>query len=99
MKVNVVKLEGKEMKVEVLEEGHSLLNVLQKVLLRNQNIVIAGYDVSHPLVDSGILHVHTKGSLSPIAAVVEASKELKGEADEFLKLFEKSLKEFEKKTP
>lgn len=99
MKINVVKLEGKELKVEVLEEGHSLLNVLQKVLLRNQNIVIAGYDVPHPLVDSGILYVRTKGSLSPIAAVVEASKELKGETDEFLKLFEKSLKELEKKNP
>jgi len=49
MKVNVLKRTGNELKIEVEGEGHSLLNLLQKTLLEDDSIEMAGYHVPHPL--------------------------------------------------
>ena len=60
LKVNVLKSSENEMKLEVEGAGHSLLNVLQKTLLEDEKIDVAGYHVPHPLIDSGILYVQTR---------------------------------------
>lgn len=96
MKVNVLKMEEKELKLEIQEEGHSLLNALQKVLLRNQSVELAGYDAPHPLVNASVLYVRTKGSEKPVSAIVEAAKELSSEAEGFWKAFQEALKEYNK---
>jgi len=60
MKVEVLKNTANELKIQVEGEGHSLLNLLQKTILENDAIEMAGYDVPHPLIDRAILYVHTK---------------------------------------
>ena len=92
MKIKVLKKTSNELKIEGEGEGHTLCNVLQKVLLEDDAIEMAGYNVPHPLVDSAILYVHTKGQRKPEAAIQEATKKILSQNEEFRKSFKKALK-------
>jgi len=97
MKIKVLKKTSNELKIEVQGEGHTLCNVLQKALLEDDTIEMAGYDVPHPLVDSAIVYVRTKGKRKPEAAVQEARKRILSQSKEFRKSFKKALKEWQRK--
>jgi len=81
-----------ELKFEIEGEGHSLLNLLQKALLEDDNIAMAGYDVPHPLFDRGILYVQTKDKQNPEDVVKEAVKKVKALNKDFDKSFKKASK-------
>ena len=97
MKVNVLKSSDNEIKLEVEGAGHSLLNVLQKTLLEDDNIDVAGYHVPHPLIDSGILYVHTKEKQKPEAVILEATKKVLDLSKDFQKAFKKASKDYKQK--
>jgi len=97
MKVKVLKITDNELKIEVEGEGHSLLNLLQKTLLEDDSIEMAGYDVPHPLFDRGILYVHTKEQQKPEDVVKEAAKKVHGLNKEFQKSFKKASKAYKRK--
>jgi len=94
MKVNIVKKTDNELKIEVEGAGHSLLNVLQKTLLEDDSIEMAGYHVPHPLVDTGILYVHTKGKQNPEDVIKEATKKVLDLNKDFQKSFKKASKAY-----
>ena len=97
MKIKVLKRTSNELKIEVEGEGHTLCNVLQKALVEDDTIEMAGYNVRHPLVDSAIVYVHTKGKRKPEAAVKEAAKKILSQSKEFRKSFQKALKDWQRK--
>jgi DNA-directed RNA polymerase subunit L len=97
MKVKFLKSTDNELKVEVEGEGHSLLNLLQKALLEDDNIEMAGYDVPHPLFDRGILYVQTKDKHNPEDVVKEAAKKVHEFSKEFDKSFKKASKAYKAK--
>ena len=96
MKVKVLKRTSNELKIEVAGEGHSFCNVLQKALLEDDTIEMAGYDIPHPLVVNPIVYVHTKGQRKPEAAIREAAEKMRSQSKEFKKSFKKALKEWQK---
>ena len=97
LKVNIVKKSDNELKLEVEGAGHSLLNVLQKTLLEDDTIEVAGYHVPHPLIDSGILYVHTKGKQNPEDVINEATKKVLDLSKDFHKAFKKASKDYKPK--
>ena len=97
MKIKVLKRTSNELKIEVEGESHTLCNVLQKAFLEDDTIEMAGYNVPHPLVDSAVVYVHTKGQRKPEAAVQEATKKILSQSKEFRKSFEKALKDWQRK--
>ena len=97
MKIKVVKRTSNELKIEVEGEGHTFCNVLQKALLEDDTIEIAGYDIPHPLVPNPVIYVHTKGKRKPEAALREAAKKIRSQSKEFGKSFKKALKEWQRK--
>jgi DNA-directed RNA polymerase subunit L len=97
MKVSVLKRTDNELKIEVEGAGHSLLNLLQKTLLEDDTIEMAGYDVPHPLVDSGILYIRTKEKQNPEAVIREATKKVHGLSKKFHKSFKKASKDYKQK--
>jgi DNA-directed RNA polymerase subunit L len=92
MKVNIKKKTENELKIEIEGAGHSLLNLLQKILLENKLVEMAGYHVPHPLIDSGILYVHTKPKQNPETVIIEATKKIRGLNKDFWKAFKKASK-------
>jgi len=92
MKVKVLKRAPNELKIEVEGIGHTLCNLLQKRLLEDENVDLAGYDIPHPLASNPIIHVRTKGKVKPedvLRRTVEKAREMN---KEFNKGLEKALK-------
>ena len=52
LQLKVLKKAANELKIEIQGEGHTLCNLLESVLLEDEDIEFAGYDVPHPLVSS-----------------------------------------------
>jgi DNA-directed RNA polymerase subunit L len=97
LKINIVTNSDNELKIEVEGVGHSLLNVLQKTLLEDENIEVAGYHVPHPLIDSGILYVHTKTKQKPEEVILKASKKVLDLSKDFRNSFKKASKNYKQK--
>ena len=92
MKVKVLKKEANELKIEVEGAGHGLCNLLQKKLLEDERVDLAGYDVPHPLASNPIIYVRMKGSAKPEDALTKAAKKAREENKAFGKELKKALK-------
>jgi DNA-directed RNA polymerase subunit L len=92
LKVNVLKRTENELKIEVEGAGHTLCNLLQKKLLEDENVDMAGYDIPHPLASNPIVYVRTKGGVTPEQALRRAVEKLLELSDEFSRELEKALK-------
>lgn len=97
MKIRVLKKTANELKIEIEGEGHTFCNALQKILLEDEAIEMAGYNISHPLTSSPVIYVRTKGTKKPETAIKEAVKKVRKRNKEFRKTFEKALKEWRQK--
>jgi len=92
MKIKVLKKTSDELKIEVEDVGHTLCNLLQKRILEEENVDLAGYDVPHPLALSAIIYVRTKGKTKPEDVLKQAVGRARELNKEFGKEFEKALK-------
>lgn len=88
MKVKVLKKEANELKIEIEGAGHGLCNLLQKKLLEDEKVDLAGYDIPHPLASSPVIYVRMRGKAKPAAALIKAAEN----AREMNKAFSKELK-------
>ena len=92
MKVKVLKKTADELKIEVEGAEHGLCNLLQKKLLEDKNVDMAGYDVPHPLVSNPIIYVRMKGTAKPENALKKAAEKAREANEAFRKELEKALK-------
>jgi DNA-directed RNA polymerase subunit L len=88
LKVKVLKKAANELKIEVEGVSHGLCNLLQKKLLEDESVDLAGYDVPHPLASSPVIYVRMKGTAKPEYALIKAAEK----AREANKAFSKELK-------
>jgi DNA-directed RNA polymerase subunit L len=93
MKVNVMKRTSNELKIEVEGAGHTVCGLLQKKILEEKNVDLAGYDIPHPLSASAIIYVRTKGSVKPEQVLRSALENARDLNKDFAKQFAKALKE------
>ena len=96
MKIKVLMKTGNELKMEIEGEGHSFCNALQKVLLGEETIEIAGYTIPHPLTANPVIHVRTQKG-HPETALRNAAEKLQKKTRQFNDAFEKALKEWKQK--
>ena len=92
LKVKVLKKKGNELKIEVEGASHGLCNLLQKKLLEDENVDLAGYDVPHPLASSPVIYVRMKGNAKPEAALTKAAEKAREANNVFSKELKKALK-------
>jgi len=57
-----------------LDEDHTLGNLLRVQLLRDPDVVFAGYKLPHPLEPRIVLNVRTKPTTSPTAVLREGTQ-------------------------
>jgi DNA-directed RNA polymerase subunit L len=93
MKVNVLKKSPNELKIEVEGAGHTLCSLLQKKLLEEENVDLAGYDIPHPLASNPVIYVRTKGKAKPELILKDAIEKTREMNKEFGKELAKALKE------
>jgi DNA-directed RNA polymerase subunit L len=92
MKVKVLKKEANELKIEIEGAGHGLCNLLQKKLLEDEKVEVAGYDVPHPLASNPVIYVRMKGAAKPVNALIRAAEKARDANSAFSKELKKSLK-------
>ena len=77
-------------KLKVL--GHGLCNLLQKRLLEDKSVDLAGYDVPHPLASNPVIYVRMKGAAKPEEALRRAAEKARETNEAFGRELEKALK-------
>ena len=92
MKIKVLKKTANELKIEIEGTGHGLCNLLQKKLLEDKSVDMAGYDISHPLVSNPVVYVRMKGAAKPEDALKKAAEKAREANETFSKELEKALK-------
>ncbi|MEM4733161.1 MAG: DNA-directed RNA polymerase subunit L [Candidatus Bathyarchaeia archaeon] len=92
MNVKVLKKTENELKIEVEGAEHGICNLLQKKLLEDERVDLAGYDVPHPLASNPVIYVRTKGNLKPETALVTAAEKAREINEALRKALEKALK-------
>ncbi len=92
MKVKILKKTSNELKIEVQDIGHTLCNLLQKRLLEDENVDLAGYDIPHPLASNAIIYIRTKNKVKPEEALKKAVKRTLKMNKEFGQKLQKALK-------
>jgi DNA-directed RNA polymerase subunit L len=93
MKVNVLKKTSNELRIEIEGTGHTVCNVLQKKILEQKGVDLAGYDIPHPLTPNAIIYVRTKGAVKPEQVLRDALEAARGMNKEFSKELVRALKE------
>ncbi len=93
MKVNVLKKTSNELKIEIEGAGHTVCNLLQKKILEEKNVDMAGYDIPHPMTPTAVIYVRTKGAVKPEQVLRSALGNAREMNKEFNKEFTRALKE------
>jgi DNA-directed RNA polymerase subunit L len=92
LKIKVLKKTANELKIEVEGAEHGLCNLLQKKLLEDERVDLAGYDVPHPLASNPVIYVRMKGTAKPENALIRAAEKAREANNAFSKALEKALK-------
>ena len=88
----MLKKEANELKIEIEGADHGICNLLQKKLLEDPKVDLAGYDVPHPLASSPIIYVRMKGKIKPEEALITAAEKAREMNSGFSKELKKALK-------
>ena len=89
MELKIVDKSDNDMHLEIIGESHTLLNMLKSILLADDRVHTASYDMKHVTISDPILYVMTDGT-DPIAVVKDAVTALIAECDEFISVFNKA---------
>jgi DNA-directed RNA polymerase subunit L len=92
MKIKVLKKTSSELKIEVEGAGHTLCGLLQKKLLEEEHVDLAGYDIPHPMASNAVVYVRTLDKVKPETVLKNAIKKARDMNKEFGKELEKALK-------
>ena len=87
MRLNIVIEESEKIEMEVGEEGHTLLNLLQDSMHSHKDVKMAGYTKPHPLMDRSSLFITVKRGKDPKKALIESAEDAKAKIEDFLKKF------------
>lgn len=101
MDIKILKKTPDEMRIEILDEGHTFCNLLEKTLLEDETVELGGYSIEHPLVSNPVVYVKMKEKRKPEkrpeTALKEAAEKIRHRNREFRTGFEKALKEWQTK--
>ena len=91
MKLNLIKENDDRMEIEVGEEGHTFLNLLQSFLLAEKSVEMAGYTKFHPLMDKSLLMVKLGRGKNYKGVLLKSSEKASKALTEFYTKFSKSV--------
>lgn len=97
VEIKILKKTPNELKIEIEGEGHTFCNVLQKAILEDEAIEMAGYNIEHPFVSNPTVYVRTKEKRKPEKALLDAAKKIQMQSKEFKGSFKRALKEWQRK--
>lgn len=101
MNIKILKKTSDELEVEIEGEGHTFCNVLQRALLEDKTVEMAGYNISHPLIANPVVYVRMKEKRKPKkkpeVALHEAASKVRQQTKQFRKHLEEALTDWQQK--
>ncbi len=91
MKLEIKKVDDKELIIKVFGETHTLGNLLAKSALRHPNVKLAAYSIEHPLEEAFVLRIVTDGSKPASEVLMEVVEGLVKLSDEIVREFKSVL--------
>lgn len=90
MELKILEKSDDEMKIEIAGESHTLLNMLKIILLEDERVHTASYDMKHVTISEPVLFIKTENA-DPIDVIKDAVTALIAECEEFVSVFDKAV--------
>ncbi|AEH61680.1 RNA polymerase dimerization [Methanosalsum zhilinae DSM 4017] len=90
MELKIIDKTDDELSIEIKGEDHTFLNMLKFILLEDERVNIASYDMKHVSISDPILFVKTENT-DPVDVVRDALAILISQCDEFIESFTHAL--------
>jgi DNA-directed RNA polymerase subunit L len=90
MNLKILNKTDNELEMEIVGETHTLLNLLKTILLEDDAVEIATYDIKYLGISEPIMYVRTNGK-DPVQAVRSALQTMAAICDEFKSVFTGSI--------
>lgn len=79
-----------ELEFELKGETHTLLNLLKELLIKDERVEVAFYDIKHVSISDPVFYIKTDGT-NPIEVLKDAASKIVAECDEFTDVFNKAV--------
>ncbi|MDI9395773.1 MAG: DNA-directed RNA polymerase subunit L [Euryarchaeota archaeon] len=89
MELNILNKTNNELEVEIRGETHTLLNLLKSLLIEDERVEAAFYDMKYVSISEPILYIKTNG-VDPILVLKDAAESVVSQCDEFIDVFSKA---------
>jgi DNA-directed RNA polymerase subunit L len=86
MELNILSKTDRELEVELVGETHTLLNMLKDILIKDERVEAAFYDMKYVSISEPILYIKTNGT-DPIEVLKDAASKIIAQCDEFADVF------------
>ena len=90
MELNIINKTNNELEVEFRGESHTLLNLLKDLMIKDDRVEVAFYDMKHVSISEPILYIKTDGT-DPILILKETAAIIVTQCDEFIEVFSKAV--------
>lgn len=95
MHIRILEKNANELRFEIDGEGHTICNQLADVILEDETVEIAGYNIQHPLISKPIVYIRTKGRKKPETVLKKAVNKILKRERAFKIKFEKAVTEWQ----
>ena len=88
MEINILKEDKNKVELEVINEDHTLCNIIRNELWKQDNVDVSAYNIKHPLISSPVIIVETsKGDprKTLLKTVEDLKRQVKDIKENFLK--------------
>jgi DNA-directed RNA polymerase subunit L len=89
VELNILNKTNNELEVELRGETHTLLNLLKDLLIKDERVVTAFYDMKYVSISDPVLYIKTDGA-DPILVLKDVAAIIVSECDEFIDVFSKA---------
>ena len=90
-KFKIIEDKTLELTFEIEDESHGVCNALRHILMQDDDVEYAVYNIDHPLTGKPQMTIKTKRGKRPRNVLKKAAEELQNESSEFKKLIDEAL--------
>ena len=88
--IKILNKTANEIEFEIEDESHGVCNALRHILMQDEDVEYAVYNIHHPLTGKPIMTIKTKEG-NPKDALKRAAEQLKADSESFKQLIEENL--------
>jgi len=86
VKIEVKKLTDRELVIKLIDEDHTLGNLIAKMALKHPHVKMAAYVIEHPLEGSPTIRIITDGEVRALDVLKDVIRESKTISSKLLEL-------------